>query len=67
VLIVIITRRRDKVPNIYQHLINFEMMKMDKAILPLLNTVTWWSTDAMSIMLDIDTKITLSDRFLISV
>jgi len=66
-IVFIITRHSEKVPNIYQNLIHFEIMKLDKAISPLLDTITWWSSDAMSVIDDINTKLMLTDRFMTSV
>lgn len=52
------------VPDVFYNLINFEFMKMDKLLIPLLNTVKWSSTGATNIMNDVMKKFNFSETFI---
>lgn len=52
------------VPNIFHNLLNFEILKMDKIIIPMLTTTTWSSNGAMDIMLNVSKNFDYSERFI---
>lgn len=52
------------VPDVFYNLINFELMKMDKLLIPLLNTVKWSSTGATNIMNDVMKNFNYSEAFI---
>jgi len=51
------------VPVIFHNLINFEILKMDKSILPMFTT-TWSSSEALPIMLNIMKCFDYSETFI---
>lgn len=52
------------VPNLYRNLLNFEIMKMDKSMLPMLDSTTWSSSGAMDVMSNVMTNFNYSERFI---
>lgn len=52
------------VPDIFCNLVNFEIMKLDTLLIPMLNTVQWWSINAMDIISDIKKKFDYTDAFI---
>lgn len=52
------------VPNIFQKLVKFEILKMDKIIIPMLTSTTWSSSGAMDLMLKISKNFDYSERFM---
>jgi hypothetical protein len=52
------------VPDIYCDLINLEIMKMDRALIPILNVTKWSSTGAMEILLGITKSFDYSEGFI---
>lgn len=55
---------RQMVPNIFQKLVKFEILKMDKIIIPMLTTTMWSSSGAMDLMLRISKNFDYSERFM---
>lgn len=52
------------VPNLYRNLMNFEIMKMDKLMLPMLDTITWSSSGAMDVMSKVMMNFNYSETFI---
>lgn len=52
------------VPDIFCNLVNFEILKLDKLLIPMLNTTKWSSTAAMDIMLDVKKNFDHSEAFI---
>lgn len=52
------------VPDIYCNLINVEIVKMDEALVPLLNVTKWSSTRAKDTLLRITECFNYSERFI---
>jgi len=52
------------VPDVFYNLINFELMKVDKLLIPLLNTIKWSSTGATNIMHDVMKNFNYSEAFI---
>lgn len=55
---------RQMVPDVFYNLINFELMKMDKLLIPLLNTVKWSSSGAMKTMHEVMYNFNYSEAFI---
>lgn len=51
------------IPEVYCNLISFEIMKLDKLLIPLLNTVQWSSIEAMDVMLYIKKNFDYTSAF----
>lgn len=52
------------VPYVFRNLIHFELMKLDKCILPMMTAVTWSSSGAMDIMQEIINNMNYTERFI---
>jgi len=55
---------RQMVPDVFYNLINFELMKMDKLLIPLLNTIKWSSSGAMKTMHGVMYNFNYSEAFI---
>ncbi|XP_050528019.1 dynein axonemal heavy chain 8-like [Daktulosphaira vitifoliae] len=56
-------RMRNMIPPVFRNLINFEFMKLDKSLFPMMSVVTWSSYSAMDIMLDITKKFDCTEKY----
>lgn len=63
-VIEVVHANRQIVPDVFYNLINFELMKMDKLLIPLLNTIKWSSTGATNIMHDVMKNFNYSEAFI---
>lgn len=56
--------KRQMVPDIYCNLVNLEILKMDKALIPILSVTKWSSTEANETLLRITDCFNYSERFI---
>lgn len=50
------------VPFVFRNLLHFELMRLDKCMLPLMSVVTWSSSGAMDVMKEIMNNTDYTER-----